>query len=368
MAPRKKAVKAIPEEPLSNSVNPLEDQKPVETVETKKPKKERKTKKYDVIAVVTPEGIQGNLQVETRKPLIAHLPIRSSDVKFHDQPLVYDPSIPQNPVAFDASVVDPFSAEAMYEVQEGAETLPVPSFISKAGDDAEVEIKEKDKDTALSVQKKSQQAVPAGNTRLLAEFATSKQTKTLPSETSIACFWCCEQYEGQPCAIPTGLIDEIWQVYGAFCSPQCCLAYILSENLDTHVRWERIAMLNSIYGPQCNGRVYPAPNRECLQRFGGPMSSEEFKSIVQGQRVRVDVHVPPMVSILASMDTKPIDFFETNTQTKHLNITNYTPTYTAEEGSGGGLKLKRSKPLKDKESTLDSCLNIMVKQKPVSGK
>lgn len=361
MAPRKKAVKAIPEEPLSNSVNPLEDQKPIETVETKKPKKERKTKKYDVIAVVTPDGIQGNLQVETRKPLIAHLPIRSADVKFHDQPLVYDPSIPQNPVAFDASVVDPFSAEAMYEVQEGAETLPVPSFIPKEDSNGESEVP--------AVPQKKTVPAPSGNTnKLLSEFATSKQTKTLPSETSVACFWCCEQYEGKPCAIPTGLIDEVWQVYGAFCSPQCCLAYILSENLDTHVRWERIAMLNSIYGPQCNGRVYPAPNRECLQRFGGPMTSEEFKSVIQGQRVRVDVHVPPMVSILASMDTKPIDFFETNTQTKHLNITNYTPSYTAEESSGGGLKLKRSKPLKDKESTLDSCLNIMVKQKVGGGK
>ena len=355
MAPRKKIVKTLPEEELLSSVNPLEDQKPVEVTEAKKPKKERKTKKYDVVAVITPEGIQGSLQTETRKPLIAHLPIHSADVKFHDQPLTYDPSIPQNPVAFDASIVDPFSIEATYEIQENSDNTS--SFNS-------AEVAEEKKVSPPEGKKPASN----GTNTLLADYASSKQTKSLPNSTSVACFWCCEEFDEKPCAIPVRYIDEIWQVYGSFCTPQCSLAYLLSENLDTHVRWERIAMLNSIYAGNSSTRIYPAPSRECLKRFGGPMSSEEFKGVCKNQRVRVDIHMPPMVSILASMDTKPIDFFETNTQTKHLNISSYTaPSYLNEEDEGGnsssGLKLKRTKPLKDKKSTLDSCLNIMVKQK-----
>ena len=86
------------------------------------------------------------------------------------------------------------------------------------------------------------------------------------------------------------------------------MAYLLSELMDTHVRWERIALLNRLYGKECGGRVYPAPSRESLIRFGGPLNKDEFHEICDSQRLRVDIHMPPMVSILASMDTKPIDF------------------------------------------------------------
>jgi hypothetical protein len=76
------------------------------------------------------------------------------------------------------------------------------------------------------------------------------------------------------------------------------------------------------------------------------------------QRIRVDVHLPPMVSILASMDTKPIDFYETPLRASMS--TNNPYAHTKQEDSAG-LKLKRNKPLKDKESTLDACMNIIMR-------
>lgn len=110
-----------------------------------------------------------------------------------------------------------------------------------------------------------------------------------------------------------------------------------------------------------NGRVYPAPNRECLQRFGGHLSFEEFRGICEGQRIRVDVHQPPMVSILASMDTKPIDFYET--PLRNTFAPSYQSSQKTEEQnqSSGQLKLKRNKPLKDKESTLDTLFQMGTK-------
>jgi hypothetical protein len=138
------------------------------------------------------------------------------------------------------------------------------------------------------------------------------------------------------------------------------MAYLLSEILDTHTRWERIALLNRLYGSQCNGRVYPAPSRESLQRFGGPISTEEYRAMCDSQRIRVDIHLPPMVSILASMDTKPIDFYETPLRNTFASP-NSLPAVRLADEPAGALKLRRNKPLKDKESTLDSCLNIMVR-------
>jgi len=54
------------------------------------------------------------------------------------------------------------------------------------------------------------------------------------------------------------------------------------------------------------------------------------------------------------MDTKPIDFYETS-------MRNVTSAYVPVANTDSGLKLKRSKPLKDRESTLDACLNISVR-------
>ena len=57
----------------SESVPPLLNKQEVQ-------KKSRK-KQFSVVASVGPNGIQGNLLPEIRKPLIAHLPIQSKDIQ-----------------------------------------------------------------------------------------------------------------------------------------------------------------------------------------------------------------------------------------------------------------------------------------------
>lgn len=73
--------------------------------------------------------------------------------------------------------------------------------------------------------------------------------------------------------------------------------------------------------------------------------------------MRVDIHYPPMVSLLATMDTKPIDFYETTIHKTFVPL-NTERVKKVEEG----LRLKRSKPLKDRESTLDACMNLQIKR------
>ena len=324
----------------------------VESQEKPRTKRTKASAKHQVVAVVTPDGIQGTFQPEVKRPLIVHLPIHSSDIQFHDQPFVYDPRPPGQFEAFNAGEVDPFSSEATYEV--------VPT-----GGDSGVQNEVVQEPVATEPQVQGAPVPVAtpkreyGPTKLLVSFASSKQTKELPSESNVACFWCCEHFTGRPCVVPSQIVDQVWQVYGNFCTPQCAMAYLLSEILDTHTRWERIALLNRLYASSCHGRVYPAPSRESLQRFGGPISPEDFRAICEEQRIRVDIHLPPMVSILASMDTKPIDFYET--PLRNTFASPYQMQVTRPSDEPKGLKLKRNKPLKDKESTLDACLNIVVK-------
>jgi hypothetical protein len=87
----------------------------------------------------------------------------------------------------------------------------------------------------------------------------------------------------------------------------------------------------------------------------GNLTIHEYRSLLISQTVRVDIHLPPMVSILATMDTKPIDFYDASL-TKGVTETVKERLQKAEEV----LRLKRTKPLKAWESTLDACLNLKI--------
>ena len=181
----------------------------------------------------------------------------------------------------------------------------------------------------------------------------------IPDTTQIACFWCAHTFSWQPAIIPEREEKGVYRVYGNFCSPSCCMAYLLQESLDTHVKWERIALLHRMYSKHyTSGRIFPSPTRESLKLFGGPMDIEQYRATIGAGKVRIDLQTPPMVSILGSIDTKPIDFYDSSMKhTISPLLGEIVPK--AEEG----LRLKRSKPLKERESTLDSVLKIEIKSK-----
>ena len=93
-----------------------------------------------------------------------------------------------------------------------------------------------------------------------------------------------------------------------------------------------------------------------LKLFGGELSISEYRNLIRSHKVRVDIHLPPMVSILSTMDTKPIDFYDSSL-TKGVNETIKDRIQKAEEV----LRLRRTKPLKAWESTLDACINLKIK-------
>jgi hypothetical protein len=334
------------------AITPLEESTHV-VVQPDPPKEEKgkKSKKpVKVVAVVTPTGIQGSFTPEPRRPLIAHLSVHSSEVKFHDVPIQYDPNPPSQPEPYDINYANVFTS-----TQEVLEEL--------------VQVEEKEKEEDSLFEKKEEQTDPTEKesrplqlfTRadLMVEYRDSQKTKQIPESTNIACFWCAHTFTGQPCIVPEREEKGVYRVYGNFCCPSCALSFLLHETLDPHVRWERMALLNRIYDRDGVCRVFPAPSREVLDLFGGPISIESYRATIASKRVRVDVHMPPMVSILGSIDTKPIDFFDSSLKNTLINPVPFEKQVKSEDG----LRLKRSKPLKDKESTLDAVMNIQIKLK-----
>lgn len=324
--------------------------KEVAVVENETPVPVKKSKKpVKVVALVTSQGIEGSFQSEPRRPLIAHLQIHSSEVKFHDGPIQYDPNPPTQPEPYDAVADNLFTSTAeIVEENEKVEKLDTTVIVEKQPDVESTE--------PMPMFTKSE---------LMIQYREMSGSHRIPEKTDIGCFWCAHSFENQPCIIPEREEKGVYRVYGNFCCPECAASYLLHESVDPHVRWERMALLHRIYDPEGKMRIFPAPARESLRLFGGPLSIQQYRATIREGKVRIDLHLPPMVSILGSIDTKPIDFFDSSIKNTLLHsIDNTTPANSLEKAKGNEeLRLKRSKPLKDKSSTLDAVMNIQIKGK-----
>jgi len=360
---------------------------PVEaTIVEKKPPRGKKEKKpIQVVAVVTSDGIEGTFTPEARRPLIVHFPFNSTEVKFSDVGLQYDPSPPP--------LVQPYDANSNYfQVNTEGSSAENQIGVELEGWRMSLEDQMKKQEPVFPQQQEQQQqqqepekpsspkqalgstGKPAISDPKQTNYLVEKQEKAQllkcysvktgetfvpPKSTEVHCFWCAHAFEGTPCFLPVKEESAVYHVYGNYCTPQCALAYLLYEHLDSHVRWERMALLHRMY--KCSGRLYPAPPRESLVSFGGIYTIEKFRDIIAGNKVRVDVQVPPMVSILGTLDTKPIDFYDSSLQNTFAQGFSMD-RFKAWSEQGGALRLKRSKPLKDRESTLDACIHISVKR------
>lgn len=289
----------------------------------------RKGRKPNVVAQVTPEGITGNLTpMAEQRPLITHLPIRASDIDnelFAPTPTV-SAEQPAQPI--------PFDTEESYVSFSQEQPAPVPKPVEHV----------------------SRPALPLHySERLMVRFQDANRTQRLPESTDVACFWDCHPFTGTPCVIPSVIEEGIWRVYGNFCCPECAAAYLFNERLDLHVQWERFSLLNRLYAGSAES-VRLAPSRTILRLFGGAMDISDFRAIVADKRLRVDVMMPPMISIIQVMDTKPIDFYDASMKNTFI------PWEMDRMNRPGaqGLRLKRTKPIAEKESTLEYCMGITV--------
>jgi len=338
------------------------------------PKKVKKEKKpITVVAIVTPHGIEGSFS-EPKKPLIVHLPFSSKDVQFTETAsLRYDPHPPNQPVPYEdeSSNVyfnifgDTNSESTTKDVSKGLEE-PVPEQQqqqqqhgqSQHGQSQSQKADTKEKSNTLLKEDTYERTVILG-----CYMSSPGKPFTIPKNTQVHCYWCAHSFQNEPCFLPVKEENQLYYIYGNFCTPQCGLAYLLNEHLDSHVRWERMALLHRMYRPNSasGGRLYPAPPRESLIEFGGIYTYDEFRNHIACGSIRVDIHKPPMLSILGVLDTKPIDFYDSslqNTLTQGFSM----DRFKAWSEQGGALRLKRSKPLKDMESTLDACIQIKIKR------
>lgn len=317
------------------------------TKKSKKPTGAAAARKPPVVATVTPDGIIGSLtSLAEPRPLIAHLPVRLSDI---DNDMFVKEEGPSTitlvgcgdmPVvtAENSSSVVPFDSSDRYAAFGAEAAIPPPALSEE-----------------VAVPTVSRPSLPLHySEKLMMRFLDSNREQKLPDSTDVACFWDRHTFRGQPCVIPVKIEEDIWHVYGNFCCPECAAAYLFQEKLDTHVQWERFALLNRLYADGTANTVRLAGPWSVLRLFGGNLDISEYRALLSEKRMRVDVTTLPMISITQVMDTKPIDFYDASVKNTFI------PWEMDRMNRPGaqGLRLRRTKPIARKEATLDWCMGI----------
>ena len=185
------------------------------------------------------------------------------------------------------------------------------------------------------------------------EFMTANKNNTWVNQTNIRCWWCCYEFDNTPIGIPISYQDNCFNVYGCFCSFNCILSYNFND--DGNKKWERVGLIHLLYKRTHDTKeanIGYAPKREFLKIFGGNMDINEFRE--NNNNKKYEVVYPPMLSIIPQLEETEI-FAESN----KLRETNKEIPVDDDriERARDKLKLKRSKPLREK-NTLEHCMNL----------
>jgi len=114
-------------------------------------------------------------------------------------------------------------------------------------------------------------------------------------DSNAACFWCTYEFDNPPAYIPKMFLKNSYHVYGCFCSPECAVAYLMNENIDSSSKFERYSLLNTIYNSVYgySKNIKPAPDPHyMLDKFFGNLTIQEYRALLQSDRLFLVVDKP----------------------------------------------------------------------------
>jgi hypothetical protein len=142
-----------------------------------------------------------------------------------------------------------------------------------------------------------------------------------------ACFWCTYDYDTPEIHILKHNSVGAMQGYGSFCRPECACAFLMKENIDDSIKFERYQLLNYVYGPAYGytSNIKPAPDPYyMLSKFYGSFSIDEYRDVVQSGRKIITV-VPPITRTFPEVHEETDAFI--------LNAFGYAPPPTTSTGA-----------------------------------
>lgn len=139
----------------------------------------------------------------------------------------------------------------------------------------------------------------------------NKLTNGWNESTNIACWWCCHSFDNVPLGIPEFINKDKFYLFGCFCSFNCMMAYNL--DLNDYKIWDRQANIYQMKNKIDIENIYtiqPAPPRQTLKIFGGPLDIENFRESFYVINKEFRYFLPPMISIVGMIEEYNRDLSE----------------------------------------------------------
>lgn len=308
------------------------------SIEEKIPKKRGRKPKGGKL-IVKPDDI--NDEINNITNIILHLKCSMDDMSSHNtnishyvnDPLQYNPLAPPTVTSYDTTVGNHFSAygsveqDILPDIEHNELRLPENNTCSicngrseQATDDITSCITDTDNISMKDINMK------------LKEIKLQLYKSDYPDKNS-ACFWCTYEYDNPSCYIPKHNLDNQMQGYGSFCRPECAAAYLMKENIDDSIKFERYHLLNQIYGKVYNFKknIKPAPNPYyLLDKFYGNLSIQEYRKLLKSDHMLLVID-KPMTRILPELHEENEDFM--NNYSSGTANTNNTGVYKVKKQS-----------------------------------
>ena len=128
----------------------------------------------------------------------------------------------------------------------------------------------------------------------LKELEYCLRTNNINNKKS-ACFYCTGDFDNPPIYIPKHLINGSYHVYGCFCSPECATGFLMKEQIDSSIKYERYFLLNNIYSKIYNYEksIKPAPDPYyTLDKFFGNLTIKEYRNLIKTNRLYILIDKP----------------------------------------------------------------------------
>lgn len=163
-------------------------------------------------------------------------------------------------------------------------------------------------DAAINVlNERTQKEIMKKINRLKYSFHNGETIQTKINDKS-ACFWDTCEFEGPIYYIPIMIVNGVFQVNGCYCSPECAVAALLKEPLDTSTKFERLHLLHLLYGTPSGKGFKPAPNPNyLLDKYYGNLTIQEYRALLKGPQM---IHIvnKPLTHILPELYEDNNDF------------------------------------------------------------
>lgn len=194
------------------------------------------------------------------------------------------------------------------------------------------------------------------------EFSNANKNNTWPSSTNIWCFWCCHSFTTPPVAIPLSYTNKTFHVTGCYCSFECSVSHLFSNNIiHENEKWNSYNLLHILRKKLIKENIFEkiefAPPKETLQVFGGNMTIEEFRNSYTNTRQYNILH-PPMISLIPTIEIVEKSYSALLDSNIHQKDASISLDEKRVEKASQNIKLKRKEPLIDKKKTLLHYMNL----------